>query len=330
MQSNNTAAFVQRFCEIIDPKQKAEIEGSLIGWTGFEWADEIYEHYKAFCHALNVGAEDQRKLSGYINGLTGHGYTRKRDDDSNSRPVLMNIRFREDDFNAYLLARNSGRTWPQAGRTLAVPKSLCCPVGRMLPLFCTDLREYMEEDYGRDERERVEQAVVETYKGENEENVHTTGQPDSIAVLHRSDTGQVTAGLGDITGQEPGQTEPGVYLDTEAASTFSGSDTSISDALELADRREAEHMEHFKMPEPATATGPRTSTTTGEDEGQIFGLSMSFYRDLASQSGGLTVPILEAEIGWETRKAEMALGMLQARGWVRDECGYHPPDEVDR
>jgi hypothetical protein len=44
MQSNNMAAFVQRFCEIIDPKQNAEIEGSLIGWAGFEWADEIYEH----------------------------------------------------------------------------------------------------------------------------------------------------------------------------------------------------------------------------------------------------------------------------------------------
>jgi len=67
--------------------------------------------------------------------------------------------------------------------------------------------------------------------------------------------------------------------------------------------------------------------TVGEDSGRIFGLSIPYWRDLAARSGGLTIPGLKVEPGFEPDKAAMALHLLRARGWSEDgEGGLHPPE----
>ncbi len=68
--------------------------------------------------------------------------------------------------------------------------------------------------------------------------------------------------------------------------------------------------------------------TVGEDSGRIFGLSLSFWRDLAARSGGLNTRALRAEPGFDPDKSAMALHLLRARGWSEDGDGrLHPPAE---
>ncbi|MDF0591855.1 phage/plasmid primase, P4 family, partial [Candidatus Methanocrinis natronophilus] len=59
----------------------------------------------------------------------------------------------------------------------------------------------------------------------------------------------------------------------------------------------------------------------GEDDGLIFNLSMTFWRDLDRRHNGLKVRDLMEELGYASDKAAMALDLLRRRGWVEDGEG---------
>lgn len=83
-----------------------------------------------------------------------------------------------------------------------------------------------------------------------------------------------------------------------------GAYESIAENLAEASQREAERLEHFKTP---------THKPKAEGDDRIFGLTPSYYLDLGG--GKLpTVRVLMDDQGWDAAKADMALGMLKARG----------------
>ncbi|WP_316965457.1 DUF5906 domain-containing protein [Candidatus Methanocrinis natronophilus] len=91
---------------------------------------------------------------------------------------------------------------------------------------------------------------------------------------------------------------------------------SIADELRDGHRRQADYLEKYRTPEPKPS---------GE-AGEIFGLPISYFEELAIQTNGLTTKILMQAKKWDDLKSGVALNSLQSMGWAKDDKGrLHPP-----